>query len=77
MVWRDENGKPFDAVSYFTNFELGEMPKPATDDMLDAGSLMWEQEEKVGPVAFPPAGFQDYGAEDGLDDSSFMSIGVL
>lgn len=79
MAWRNENGEAFEPVSYFSAFELGEMPKPATDDMLDAGSLMWEPEDKVGPIAFPPsfdpAATDDYGSED--SDGTFMSAGVL
>lgn len=53
-LWtRDENGERFDLVAYFLDFELSQFPKPYTDDGLDAGSLIWEDEAKLGELVWP------------------------
>lgn len=82
MITTDEEGKSFDAVDYFKTFELGEMPKPHTDNYLDAGSLIWEPPKKSGvlkipPIVFPPS--YDRIPEEIMPDSGpgWMSEGVL
>lgn len=52
---RDMKGKNIDMVDYFIEQEWLKFPKPLTDNMLDAGSLIWEPEEKIGrTLSFAP-----------------------
>jgi hypothetical protein len=55
-LWsEDEHGQRIDLVAYFIGYELGQYPKPITDDGLDAGSLIFEPEERVGSLSWPSA----------------------
>jgi len=49
-----EDGVRVDLVDYFIDKEMGRFPKPVTDNMLDAGALIWEPEEKVGGCLLYP-----------------------
>lgn len=52
----DESGKVQDLVEYFLKYEWSKFPKPITDNMLDAGSLLWEPPEKIGrELQYPTA----------------------
>lgn len=53
LVRPDEKGVLTDLVSYFVDEEWSKFPHPLTDNMLDAGSLLWEPEAKVGPLSYP------------------------
>lgn len=44
---QDENGKPFDLVDYFLDFEYDLFPRAPHDDVLDAGALIWEPEMEI------------------------------
>lgn len=46
MVRQDEKGKSLDLVEEFLYKEWLKFPKPISDNMLDAGSLIWENEGK-------------------------------
>lgn len=83
LMVSDTGGTLFDAVDYFKTFELGEMPKPATDNMLDAGSLAWEPAKKSGSLKIPDLVFPPPLFEHGVDDiephsaRTYMSAGIL
>jgi hypothetical protein len=77
----DENGTRIDLVDYFLQFELDPFPKPVTDDGLDAGGLLWESEEKLGPLEWPvrqrqrrPEGFDEMSHSD--SEGGYMAAGV-
>ncbi len=53
MIRMDERGVPVDLVAYFKTFEMGMFPKSRTDNGLDAGKLIWEDEARVGPMPWP------------------------
>lgn len=57
-LWRaNEKGVQQDYVGYFLHREYGDFPKCVTDNMLDAGSLLWEPEDRVGtPLQYPTPG---------------------
>lgn len=55
MVRVDEKGNQVDLVAYVKQFEFDLFPKPRTDNGLDAGGLLWEKEEKTGPLPWPIA----------------------
>ena len=46
MIRQDEKGKSIDLVEEFLYKEWLKFPKPISDNMLDAGSLIWENEGK-------------------------------
>lgn len=51
-------------VDYFLDNEWAKFPKPLTDNMLDAGSLIWENEKRIGRVLqFPPSAYKAAAAE--------------
>lgn len=76
----DEAGNRIDLVEYFLQFELDAFPKPVTDDGLDAGGLLWEQEERVGALEWPvrknPMRPRDRGDLDNEEAGGYMSAGV-
>jgi hypothetical protein len=51
---KDEKGNPFCLVDSFLQKEWRKFPKPITDHLLDAGSLIWEPEERTGRTLFFP-----------------------
>jgi hypothetical protein len=54
LIRADEKGVTQDMVGYFLEFEFGQFPKPVTDNMLDAGGLLWEPEAAMGaPLQYP------------------------
>lgn len=55
MVRVDEKGTQVDLVAYVKQFEFDLFPKPRTDNGLDSGGLLWEKEEKTGPLPWPIA----------------------
>lgn len=44
---KDEDGKLFDLVDYFLNFEYDLFPRAPHDDVLDAGALIWEPDMEI------------------------------
>lgn len=44
IMTHDEKGTPFDLVDHFLKHEYDAFPVPKHDDLLDAGSLIWEPE---------------------------------
>lgn len=73
---RDVKGKNKDLVEYFLESEWKLFPKPDTDNLLDAGSLIWEPEEKTEvPLQFAAwGGHKNYmGAR--YRGASAMSMG--
>jgi hypothetical protein len=53
---RDVKGKNVDLVRYFIDREWSKFPKPDTDNILDAGGLVWEPDERTkSPLQFPPS----------------------
>lgn len=53
LVRADEEGQNEDLVKLFLEAEWRRFPHPLHDDMLDAGSLLWEPEQRVGPLQYP------------------------
>jgi len=55
------DGRRYDLVRYFIDNELGKFPRPVTDDLLDAGALVWENHKTMEPLAFPspPRSYRD------------------
>lgn len=54
LMRRVDDGRTIDLVEYFLDFEWTKFPKPITDNLLDAGSLLWEPEDRMqGPLQFP------------------------
>jgi len=78
IITTDESGTPFDLIDHFLKFEFDAFPSPKHDDLLDAGSLIWDPE--AGAVIYPPLEskhqttnnkFQRYGRRP----TSWMSAG--
>jgi len=55
-----DDGKRFDVVDYFIREELTKFPRPITDDLLDAGALLWENPKRLKTI-------------DGSDHSAVLS----
>lgn len=72
----DENGERIDLVAYFLDFELSQFPKPYTDDGLDAGSLIWESEDKLGELVWPTRQRSERRSEAPEDAGTYMSGGI-
>lgn len=54
LVRADEKGKRFDVVGYFLDYEWTNFPHLLSDNLLDAGSLLWEPDDKMGgPLQYP------------------------
>lgn len=67
-------------VDYFITQEMANFPNAITDDMLDAGSLLWEPAEKIGTVLqFPSAAYRrrnsEYSYGRGARRPTWMSAG--
>lgn len=75
MVRRDEHGNQVDLVDYFKRFEWDPFPRCRTDNMLDAGGLLWEDPERVGSLPWPPRLAKRRQASD--DSVSYASAGIL
>ena len=52
IMTTDENGKPFDLVDYFLEFEYDMFPRSPHDDGLDSAALLWEPD--TPPIQWPP-----------------------
>lgn len=87
MVRTDERGDRIDLVEYFLTQEFSLFPKPATDDMLDAGALLLEPAERVGPLPWPRTRMELWDddtqpvysgtmGDDNFDDG-FAGMGIL
>lgn len=73
----DENGKVRCLVDEFIQKEWLLFPKPMTDNLLDAGSLIWESEEKLKrKLQFPtPSKARRKKSRYGRSQCTFMSAG--
>jgi hypothetical protein len=76
MRREDENGNMIDLVAYFKEREWDPFPQPHTDNMLDAGGLAWEAEERVGPLPWPAPRREKRLAPDS-EAAGFAGAGVL
>lgn len=45
----------YDIVRYFLENEMNKFPRPVTDDLLDAGALVWENHKSMEPLSYPAA----------------------
>jgi hypothetical protein len=77
MIRLDERGNQVDLVAYFKQFEVDLFPKPRTDDGLDSGGLLWEKEEKTGPLPWPVARRRRPRHAVGEIAGSFAGAGTL
>lgn len=60
MVRPDEKGRMRDLVEYFIDNEFKKFPKPVTDNLLDAGSLLFEPPSKLErEIQFPSASYRE------------------
>ena len=80
-LWsEDENGRRIDLVDYFVTNELGQYPLPVSDDGLDAGSRIWEPEERVGSLAWPASASVErrrrYSRGEAGEGGTYMSEGL-
>lgn len=53
LLVEGDDGNLYDLVDYFIEYEYKKFPLPQTDDLLAAWRLLWEPEEKVGPLLWP------------------------
>lgn len=55
LLREDETGKQRDWVHYFLSAELAKFPFPKTDNLLDAGALLWEPPDgrTIMPLQYP------------------------
>jgi hypothetical protein len=74
----DDKGNPFDLVDHFLKFEFDAFPAPKHDDLLDAGSLIWDPD--ASPIIYPPLESKNSSAfrslhQRGSRPTSWMSAG--
>jgi hypothetical protein len=76
LMRRDEKGVIRDIVQVFLDDEWNEFPKCVSDNLLDAGSLLWEPEDKMGaPLQFPAPHVRRSSNRFGGRRTSAMSAG--
>lgn len=73
IMTTDENGKPFDLIDYFLNYEYDLFPRAPNDDLLDAGALIWDPDGDS--LVFPSVGYRNYKPSRGGFMHSWMSAG--